>query len=386
MLAFGADANARNNCGETPLTMADKAQQKDIVKILQEAGGKTNSNKTGNNKTNTNKAIDLIRASESGNVAKVKELVLSGVDINKKLISANLLAYVKNCEPPSSSYNTGETPLQKAAENGHREIVKILLTAGAKVDIQNSFGETALMLASKRGYTDIVKALLKAGADINLKNKCGASAETMARKTHQTDVVNILIRAAQLQPPAKVEEITNKPPDIIQVLPYNPNIREDRAIVVAASKNQLERVKGLLANNVDPDSAIRNGTTALMYASGKGYIEIIKTLLAANAFVDKTNNYGHTALIYASTYGQPAAMKELIKAGADVNAADRPGRMSLVFAVKKGNTEAVKILLSAGADVRGIKKTYGGKTALQIAQENGNEEIVKLLKAAGAKE
>ena len=378
----GAKVNKSDTDGVTgrkcsPLELAKEIGDKEIIDILKKAAPKAD----------TQKEIDLIRASESGNIKKVKELIVADIDINQKLISANLLASANGCEPPSLYSMTGETPLQRAAENGHLEIVKMLLAAGAKTDIQNSFGETALMLASKRGYTDIVKALLKAGADFNIKNKCGGTAETMARRMEQTDVRNILIRAAQLQIPAPVDEVTaaNKPPDIIQVLPYNPNLREDRAIVVAASKNQLERVKALLADNVDADSTISNGTTALMYASGRGYIEIIKTLLEANAFVDKTNNYGHTALIYASTYGQTAAMKELIKAGADVNAADRPGRMSLRFAVEKGQKEAVKILLEAGADVRGIKKTYAGKTALQIAQQNGNEDIVKLLKSAGAK-
>ena len=115
LLKAGADVGAKNMCGNTSLTMANKAQQKDIVKILQGAGGKTNTNNT----------IDLIRASESGNIMKVKELITEGADINQKLISANLLVFVKNCEPPSYSYNTGETSLQKASENGHLPIAPV---------------------------------------------------------------------------------------------------------------------------------------------------------------------------------------------------------------------------------------------------------------------
>ena len=57
---------------------------------------------------------------------------------------------------------SGKTLLALAAENGHAEIVELLLGRGASVDL----GETTpLMLAAERGYPTIVALLLAAGAD-----------------------------------------------------------------------------------------------------------------------------------------------------------------------------------------------------------------------------
>ena len=62
----------------------------------------------------------------------------------------------------------------QAAENGHTEIVRELIKAGAKVDARNEGswgiggkGETALMLAAENGHTEVVRELIKAGADVN---------------------------------------------------------------------------------------------------------------------------------------------------------------------------------------------------------------------------
>jgi hypothetical protein len=47
-----------------------------------------------------------------------------------------------------------------ASQNGHIEIVKLLLDKGADINLQNSNDETALILAHKNGHTEIVTLLL----------------------------------------------------------------------------------------------------------------------------------------------------------------------------------------------------------------------------------
>ena len=65
------------------------------------------------------------------------------------------------------------TALAWAAQEGHEQVVDVLLKAGANPDTQGQGGWTALMVASKCGHKDIVKALVEGKADTNIKDKVG---------------------------------------------------------------------------------------------------------------------------------------------------------------------------------------------------------------------
>jgi len=63
--------------------------------------------------------------------------------------------------------DVGETPLHWAAWIGHKEIVELLITAGADV---NAKGDgTPLHHAALRGKKEIVELLIANGADVNTK-------------------------------------------------------------------------------------------------------------------------------------------------------------------------------------------------------------------------
>lgn len=69
----------------------------------------------------------------------------------------------------------GNTALHSAAYFGNREAVKYLVDpryAVVPLDA-HAEGQTALYIAAARGYADIVKILLRAGADVNLPNILG---------------------------------------------------------------------------------------------------------------------------------------------------------------------------------------------------------------------
>ena len=51
-----------------------------------------------------------------------------------------------------------------AAFQGHAEVVRLLLGAGADKDVADSSGFTALISAYRAGHADIVSLLLEAGA------------------------------------------------------------------------------------------------------------------------------------------------------------------------------------------------------------------------------
>ena len=60
-----------------------------------------------------------------------------------------------------------------ASENGHDEVVKILLENGAQVDLQQQDCWSALMIAILNRYSEVVKILLENGAQLDLQEQCG---------------------------------------------------------------------------------------------------------------------------------------------------------------------------------------------------------------------
>lgn len=62
----------------------------------------------------------------------------------------------------------GSTPLIGATKYNHPECVRILLEHHANPNRQNHSSVSALMIAAEQGYFECVKLLVKAGADLEL--------------------------------------------------------------------------------------------------------------------------------------------------------------------------------------------------------------------------
>ncbi len=65
-----------------------------------------------------------------------------------------------------AKFRYGQTPLFKAAERGHAEVVKVLLERGASVNLRDTFyGATPMTWALDKGHVAVVRALLEKGAE-----------------------------------------------------------------------------------------------------------------------------------------------------------------------------------------------------------------------------
>jgi ankyrin repeat protein len=78
-----------------------------------------------------------------------------------------------------------DTPLVAAAGNGEDDIVALLLSRGAQIDKTDAMGHTALEDAVRQRHFLTVKALLQAGPDVN--RDIGGGATVLAIVDHSAD-------------------------------------------------------------------------------------------------------------------------------------------------------------------------------------------------------
>ena len=235
------------------------------------------------------------------------------------------------------AHRFGSVPQNKctlvvAAYFGHEVVVKQLLEANSKADIEpkDSYGRTPLSWAAERGHEAIVKQLLEARANIESKD------------------------------------------------------RKDRTpLSWAAERGREAIVKQLLEAGANIESKDRNGRTPLSWAAERGREAIVKQLLEARADIEsKDSLFGRTPLSWTAHGGQEAIVKQLLEAGADIESKDSLfGRTPLSWAAESGQEAVVKQLLEAGADIES-KDSLFGRTPLSWAAHGGHEAVVKQLRSS----
>lgn len=127
---------------------------------------------------NVSRAPPIYLAAERGHLEFVRRLVtLEEVDLNQTYWH--------------------KSPLFIAIENGYRGIAKLLLEQGSRLDInaKTSLGDTALHIAASYGNLDIVELLLKhKRIDVTGTNRYGESALELAARNGKERVVRRLCR------------------------------------------------------------------------------------------------------------------------------------------------------------------------------------------------
>ncbi|HET9217059.1 MAG TPA: ankyrin repeat domain-containing protein [Terriglobia bacterium] len=347
-LAAGMNINTRSD-GYTALMKAAEAGQTETVQSLLAAGA--DPNLTGRDNS------ALILAASRGDLSTMKVLIAGGAQVDLKV--------------PFYQGNA----LVRAAMNGQRDAVILLLDNKASIDARSDAFGTALLAASCQGHFETARVLVDRGANVKASARLDSPSNTPLHcaATHgNTEFTQFLL---------------DKGADI--------NAKTDRAytpLMTGLSSGRLEKnssVLLLIDRGADLNAITDDGNTALALAVARRQIDVVRALLAKGADPNKKGKNGNGVLV--DLLGSPGGgfTREgsvetallLINGGADVNATLSNGTSALSLAVQARQIDIVRALLAKGADPN--KANDFRQTVLQAASD---PEIRQLLINAGARQ
>ncbi|XP_048249888.1 uncharacterized protein LOC124128376 [Haliotis rufescens] len=311
-----------------------------------------------------------------------------------------------NCRFENSRYlifsmrgnDVKHTPLFVACENGHIDIVRLLIEKGADVTAAAKDGCTPLHCACKNGHIDIVRLLIEKGADVS-DAACYTPLQCACKNGH-IDIVRLLIeKGADVSAAAAADVYTplhcaceDGHIDIVRLLiekgaDVNAAFYGDTLLHCACKNGHIDIVRLLIEKCADVYAAANDdiGYTPLHWAVMNGHIDIVRLLIEKGADVsaaDADNDDGYTPLHLACKYGHIDIVRLLIEKGADVTALDGYHGTPLIWACENGHIDIVRLLIEKGADVSAADDD--GYTPLHLACENGHIDIVRPLIEKGA--
>lgn len=278
--------------------------------------------------------------------------------------------------------------MTQAIRNDQEGIVEMLLTRRTLnqndhiISTYDDNGLTPLICAVQWKRLLIARMLVEAGADMNMADKDGRTPVVIAFATQQYDLARLLVGAG-------ADTSARGAPG-------------NTPLWYAVTANPIEFLLLLLGNGVDPTDMGDPNETPLAHASGRGFTEMVEWLLRLSPkefarhvdgrIVEKSIDDDHlkVPLLRAAQAGHDSIVLMLLKHGADKDVQDQQQRTPLFLAIQGGHVDVIKTLILHQADVNkygNVKSTtaeHSLRPPLSVAVANGQTEVVELLLRHGA--
>ncbi|KAK2186122.1 hypothetical protein NP493_214g02024 [Ridgeia piscesae] len=375
--------NLQNSEGETALHYAAEVSKKqahhefedtDIIKTILDYGGYTNV------KTKLTQETPMHYCARAGNADVLLEMV--------KHIEPNKVQNVINQQAKN-----GWSSLLVACEQGHLEILRILLKNHARVDVFDEHGNAALHLAAENGHEKVADLLLKHKAFVNAKSKLGVTPLHMAAQNGFNNFVKLLIQTHGAATDAL--SLAKKTPlhmaaqygrisvcSTLLKMKADANatdVHGQTPLHLAGENDHSDVVKLFLKHQPDlVTMACTNGMTCAHVSACKGSVAVIKELMRFNKVIvitarNRTND--STSLHLAAAGGHPELVRFLLDAGASATDENADGMTAIHLAARFGHIQVVHAL--QGKVSYNVTSSKTGLTALHVAAQHGQMDFVR---------
>jgi len=265
LLDSGAQVNMPADSFESPLTLAACGGHVELAMLLLERGANIE-------EVNDEGYTPLMEASREGHEEMVALLLSQGADINAQTEETQETALTLACcggflEVADFLIKAGadlelgaSTPLMEASQEGHLELVRYLLEAGARVNATTGTGDTALTYACENGHTDVADLLLQYSALLEHESEGGRTPlMKAARAGHLCTVQFLISRGADVN-----RQTTNN---------------DHTPLSLACAGGHLAVVEVLLQQGADPFHKLKDNSTMLIEAAKGGHTTVVQMLI-----------------------------------------------------------------------------------------------------------
>jgi ankyrin repeat protein len=343
---------------------------------------------------------DVADAAMRGDRVEVQKLVQQHSDVNapqgdgatalhwavfhsdKELVSL-LLAAGAN---PKAANHDGSTPMWLASINGDAAILTALIKAGASANEKLPLDRTPLMAAARTGKVDAIKVLVDSGADVNAKETLRGTTPIMwaADEGHAAAIQFLIQHGADINAKTNPAERGSGPALGKANDPRKQVAAQGAALAAGQKSPELSALSALRNGDADATAAPARGgrgggrTTATAGAAGAaGATGFEQDDAAVAAGLGRRrpavkDGGGLTPLTYAVLSNDLDSVKALLAAGADINQVTAYGWSPLLVATQNRYYKLGAYLLDHGADVNLGNK--GQWTPLYLATDNRNIE------------